>query len=550
MTVSLDQLTDSSGLARRAFTAHEVRAAQAQDGTRTVTGIGVPYGEIFETSWFRERFEPGAIEDDSAALAFFEHRTPIGKLTASRDTDAGREVTLKLSRTTAADEAYQLAQDDVIRSMSIGFVPVEYREEHTEDDERPLIVHTKVRVKEYSLVAFPAYQDAQISSIRSAHTSTPPKETPVTIDSPDTVSRSELDAATGALTDQLEDLQRSMAQMVPGPGADNLETRADDWSQMGEWVQAVADEGHARHDEAVTLYRDITTSDVPSKLITLPGFIGDLSKRVTERRRWLNRFRTRPLPAKGMTVDYIRTDVTATVEEQVNELDVLAKGAAFSVSSDSSKVRTFGGAETVSRQVIDRSEAWALTGMFEAFAMQYARVTEQATKTYIVSKINEILAGGVPGNTVEVPAEFGAFDWIDAIVDSAGTFEDRGYLLKELAVSKDVFKRLALEAGTDGRPLLTVSGTGVNVVGSMNLPAASGELMRVPVTLLHGAADGTALFYDDVAIETLESPGAPFWLQQDQVLNLSRDYACYGYLAHITPHPGALLPVKFTTAGA
>src|SRR5699024_9667439 len=132
----------------------------------------------------------------------------------------------------------------------------------------------------------------------------------------------------------------------------------------------------------------------------------------------------------------------------------------------------------------------------------------------------------------------GAFDWIDAIVDSAGIFEDRGYVLEELAVSPDVFKRLAAEAGTDGRPLLTVSssGTGSNVVGTANLPAGSGELLRVPVSVLHGST-GRALFYDPIAIETLESPGAPFWLQEDNVLNLSRDYACYGYMAHITPHP-------------
>ena len=33
------------------------------------------------------------------------------------------------------------------------------------------------------------------------------------------------------------------------------------------------------------------------------------------------------------------------------------------------------------------------------------------------------------------------------------------------------------------------------------------------------------------------------------MLNLSRDYACYGYLAHINPHPRGL-SVNFTTAGA
>ncbi|MCU4295817.1 hypothetical protein D3I60_01755 [Brevibacterium permense] len=365
-------------------------------------------------------------------------------------------------------------------------------------------------------------------------------------DSTVTLTRDDLDAATGDLTTKIEDIQRQMAEWTPGTDVDELAARAEEFQSFGEWVQAIADERESRHDNAITLYRDITTSDVPSKLVNTPGFIGDLTKRIVERRRWTNKFRTRPLPSKGMTVDYIKTVVTAVIAEQENELDALAKGAGFQVLPDSSKVRTFGGAETVSRQVIDRSEAWALTGMFEAFGLQYGRQTEAATKLYITEKIAERLASEEENSSVSVPDDFGAFDWIDTLVDVAGIFEDRGYDLQELALSPDRFKQLAREAGTDGRPLLTVSGssTGTNVVGYANLPAGSGELLRLPVSVLHGATN-QGLFYDPVAIETLESPGAPFWLQEDNVLNLSRDYACYGYMAHITPHPQALMPVSF-----
>lgn len=547
MTTVPAHLTNDQGLAVREFTGLEIRAEKSDTGKRTITGIGVPYGETYETPYFRERFEPGSISDDSDALAYYRHTDPIGRVTASRDTDAGREVTLTLSSTPTADEAHTLASDGVIRSLSIGFVPVKWREEHDEDDERPLIVHEQVTVREYSLVPFPAYQDAAIASVRSTthHRTAPRSKEPTMPPETDTLTRGDLDAVATDLTDRIEDIARRQAEQVPGPGVSELETRAAVFSSMGDWIQAVADARSERHEDAIALHRAITTSDVPSHLVNSPGFIGDLTKRITERRRWTSRFKSRPLPAKGMSVDYIKTTATATVAEQAKQLDALVKGAGFTVTSASSPVRTFGGAETVSRQVIDRSEAWALTAMFEAFALQYGRQTEAATKAYIITQLDAILASKEPGATIPVPAEFGAFDWIDAIIDSAGVFEDRGYQLQELAVSPDVFKKLAAEAGTDGRPLLTLSpaATG-NVVGTANLPAGSGDLMRVPVTVLHGST-GRALFYDPVAIETLESPGAPFWLQEDEVLNLSRDYACYGYMAHITPHPGALLPVKF-----
>jgi hypothetical protein len=364
----------------------------------------------------------------------------------------------------------------------------------------------------------------------------------------DLVTRAEHDETMTEVRAAIEDVTRRVASAGDPTPADMLAARAEQFATIGDYVQAITSEGDPRHEVAMLLHRDITTSDIPSHLVNTPGFIGDLSKKVTERRRWLSRFNTRSLPRKGMTVDYIKTTATATVAEQEEQLEELAKGAGFTVTAASSPVRTFGGAETVARQVIDRSEAWALTTMFEAFALQYARQTEAATKAYIVAQAATKLAGTAGTDYVEVPAAFGAFDWIDSAVDSAGLLDDRGYDLQALAVSADVFKRLASEAGTDGRPLLTVSGssTGVNVVGTANLPGLSGELLRIPVAVLNGAAAGTALFYDPVAIETLESPGAPFWLQADGVLNLSRDYACYGYIAHIAPHPGALLPVSFT----
>lgn len=526
----------------------EVRAKD--DAGRTFTGIGVPYDEEIDLWGIRERFERGSVElnpDGVPSLVLWRHDEPIGRITAGRDTDAGFEIDGQLSDTERGREVATLLRDGVISRLSIGFRPEEYRIETNEDDDTETVIHTRVRAHEFSLVPFPAYSTATVTKVRHRTAPTDPPQQEDTMPT-DTLTREDLDALSETVTDKLSDIERRFSEYTAGPGADELAARAEEFASFGEWVAAIANERAADHERAVELYRDVTTSDVPSKLVNTPGFIGDLTKRITERRRWTSRFKSRALPAKGMSVDYIKTLLTATIAEQTAEFDALAKGAGFSVTSDSAPVRTFGGAETVSRQVIDRSEAWALTGMFEAFGIQYARETEAATKAYIVAKLDEILASGEPDSTVEVPEAFGAFDWIDAIVDSAGIFEDRGYALEELAVSPDVFKRLAAEAGTDGRPLLTVSssGTGSNVVGTANLPAGSGELLRVPVSVLHGST-GRALFYDTVAIETLESPGAPFWLQEDNVLNLSRDYACYGYMAHITPHPGALLPVNFTT---
>jgi hypothetical protein len=64
------------------------------------------------------------------------------------------------------------------------------------------------------------------------------------------------------------------------------------------------------------------------------------------------------------------------------------------------------------------------------------------------------------------------------------------------------------------------------------------------VNLLPAADAGTFSFYDDVAIETLESPGAPAQLQDENILNLTKAYSVYGYLAVTNPFPGAIVPTK------
>lgn len=535
-------LTGPDGIAHRM--AGQV-VESAEEGTFIARAIS--YTETYETPYFLERFEPGCVQAPDAVPILRDHDTTAltGKVTRATEGKDGRYIEARLTSTALGTETRTLLVDGTLSGVSVGFKPIEWREEEGDGD-RPLIIHERIEVIEYSLTAFPAYKTAEVTSARSA---TPSKEKFM-----ETITRNEFEEFTGEVTGQLTDLiRRAEAGEFTAPAAEDdrptWQVRAENFETMGEWVKAVAAEAHPRHDEAMALHRDLTTADIPSKMPTTPGWIGDLTRKITERRRWTNLFDQKPLPAKGMTVDYIKTTAKATVEEQLNQLDPLAKGSGFTVTPGTAPVRTFGGAETVSQQVIDRSESWVINDLMQAFSIQYARQTEAATKTYIVGEIDKVLqrheAAQDAQHALVVPTEFGAFDWIDAVVDSSGIFEERGYTIEGLALSPDIFKRLAREAGLDGRPLLTLSGSGVNVVGQLNLPKGSGELLNVPVHVLHGS-QGRALFYDPIAIRTMESSGAPFRLQDQNVLNLSQDFSVYGYMTHVTPYPDALLPIKFS----
>ena len=151
--------------------------APGGDG-RDLTAVGVPYG--VETSlWdgYYEMFAPGSIDDDGAILRF-AHRDPIGRITGAADTEAGRQITARISDTPRGREVATLLADGVLTRMSIGFDGVE----HTvtaRDDGTTLITWTRVRAREYSVVEFPAYDDAEILDVRSAPTQEGP--TPMTV---------------------------------------------------------------------------------------------------------------------------------------------------------------------------------------------------------------------------------------------------------------------------------------------------------------------------------------------------------------------------------
>src|SRR5690606_33825622 len=128
---------------------------------RTVKGLAVPYKQTTNVGGYKERFEPGAFSDPTDVKLFYGHSEPIGKVTAGRDTEDGYEIEAVISKTARGDEVYTLLRDGVLNRFSVGFLPIEHR---MDED---VVVRTKADLKEVSIVAFPAYEGAQISEVRN-----------------------------------------------------------------------------------------------------------------------------------------------------------------------------------------------------------------------------------------------------------------------------------------------------------------------------------------------------------------------------------------------
>lgn len=128
-------------------------AKVSDDGRRS-------YVEVFQRGAFAKTIAGGGtvkllVSHNSRAL-------PIGRATSLREDARGLVGEFRVSKTTAGDEALELIKDGAVDAFSVGFSPVSHAN-------RDGAVHrTEVRLREVSVVSFPAYETALIEAVRSA----------------------------------------------------------------------------------------------------------------------------------------------------------------------------------------------------------------------------------------------------------------------------------------------------------------------------------------------------------------------------------------------
>ena len=152
----------------------EIREVEFRLGEEpgTITGIAVPFNQPTDIGGaYREQFAPGAIRSTNDVKIFYGHDhndLPIGKVIAGRETDAGYEITARLTAgVQQADETLALLRDGVLDKFSVGFEPVEQvRDGNT-------ITRTKVNLREVSVVWAPAFAGASITEVREESPSEP-----------------------------------------------------------------------------------------------------------------------------------------------------------------------------------------------------------------------------------------------------------------------------------------------------------------------------------------------------------------------------------------
>lgn len=512
-------MSDLDGLQTRSLT---IRATQSEDA-RAVTALGVPYNDetqIWEGLY--EQFAPGSV-DATGAILRYAHSEPIGRITATRETENGVEFDGIISHTTRGDEVYQLLKDGVLTACSIGFEGIEYDQEDREDGAH--ITWQKVRAREFSIVEFPAYEAAKVEKVREKQTK--PKEE---VD----MEKETANTETAETLERMEALERSLAALKdkPAPTSPGIKYRS-----YGEYVA-----GYKKgEDDAKQLARAAATG-TSADFVNLPVWLGDIEKRMEAKQPIKNLFTTIALPSTGMTMEYAQKAEPATIKvgKQAKEGDKLVTGLPATWSVQSATVSTYGGAvEGITRQAIERTTSPViLDEIFKDLAYQYAATIEADVR----EKFQAIVTANTPVLTLTKGTTATVADLEDLLLDLTDVYEEIPYSMDGLLVSPSVFKWVK-NLPRDPRAL-QLQDAPLEHQGTVTFNLPSAQIGAITITRVPKWEGDHMVAYSKDALTTAELPGAPLRLEDENITTLTKEFAVYGYAAIFSQHPDLIKPVK------
>lgn len=502
----------------------KIRATKNEDAARAVTALGVPYNDetqIFEG--FYEQFAPGSVDAEGAILRY-AHSEPIGRITATRETGDGVEFDGIISQTARGDEVYQLLKDGVLTSCSIGFEGIEY--DQTEKEDGTHITWKKARALEFSIVEFPAYEAAKIENVREKQPK-PQKEEKEKADMDNETANTET-------LERMEALERSLAALTdkPAPTTPGIKYRS-----YGDYVA-----GYKKgEDEAKQLARAAATG-TSADYVNLPVWLGDIEARMEAKQPVKNLFTTIALPSTGMTMEFALKAEASTIKvgKQAKEGAKLVTGLPATWSVQSATVATYGGAvEGITRQTIERTTSPViLDEIFKDLAYEYAASIEADVR----EKFQAIAAANAPVLNLTKGTTATVADLEDLLLDLIDTYEEIPYTMDGLLVSPAVFKWLK-NLPRDPRAL-QLQGAPLEHQGTITFSLPSAQIGQITISRVPKWEGDHMVAYSKDALTTAELPGAPLRLEDENITNLTKEFAVYGYAAIFSQHPDLIKPVK------
>lgn len=497
----------------------------------TIRGIAVPYNETANIGGaYQERFAPGAIRSVENVKIYYGHQhedLPIGRVIEGRDTEAGFEITAKLTAgVQRADETLALMRDGVLNKFSVGFVPIE------QSIDGNVVTRTHVDLREVSVVAQPAFAGAAITQVREEQETEPTDD--IQPESESEVSENtELDVR--AIQDELVEVRR-LVEANAAPQAPVAPSFTKFRSQ-GEFAKGLVTGDEA----AVELFRTYSPATSADTYLA-PGWVGFINNLIDQNRPSWNVWSKGALPASGLTVDYAKVTTNgAAVGVQSTENTAISQGNIV-IDNVSATVKTYAGQTELSRQLVERSSVPYLDTAFQAMSIAYANATNAAV-------VSAIAALDFTGKVMDMDGGT-AKSVLEGIVDGAKYIKTNSGLNPEFILAGPaLYKYLVTLADSAGRPIVRVDGGAAQGTSLGSSPAPlSATVWNLPVIVDTTLGDTIGYMANSQALQVFESAGAPVRLVDDisGQSTLTNSYAVYGYAAITVPFESAIVKLDFT----
>jgi uncharacterized protein len=505
----------------------DVTAADAE--RRTIVGTVVPYNVTGSTTLGPVVFRPGSIKAGENVKLLLEHdgRRPIGRATGFVDGPDRMVGSFRISQTSAGTDSLVEASDGLRDGLSVGASILE----STVGEAGELIV-SAAELIEVSLVTSPAFQAAQVTQVAASADPDPeppadqpaPSEEDVPMDQTATevaaaaVDRPVVEAASPTIPYQTQHL-RALDNMSAGNFA-----KAQLLAQAGD---------HDAQTLVTAALADNTTTTAAGLVPT--RFLRDIIAVLDDSRPFIDSITRDTLPQDGMEFKIPRRTQAPSVAEQAAEGDEVSS-TAFTLDYLTVDVKTFGGGQRISRQLIERSDPAFLDRLLIEMAAQYA----QKTDAFAFAQTN---AGAAVSDATDL---YGSI--VKGIADSYGVmrFSPNRLLVAPTTTGSFGWDDLLGAVDQDDRPLyaaaLPSNAAGLVSQGSTQGTVAGMQLVVDP----NVPGDTNARIYPAAFATFFEAAGAPVNVSVQDVSSLEVEVAVYGYVAMAVKYPTAMRILTIT----
>lgn len=334
------------------------------DGPALLEGRIVPYGETITHDGGDERFAEGAladvVPDDVMVLWQHDPSDPIGRARSIVEREDGAYATFAIADTTRGRDALALAREGVIRGLSIGFVPDEY-----EVDKQGVRTHSRVSVREFSLVTWPAYAGAEVTAVREEQTTMDTDNTSATpADSPETADD---------LEQRLRQVETEVATLSPAP-IQTRQVRPDEWG-AARLLAAAGDDAELRALSDVVGTAGGASTDAGALYGTSEYLASQLISVVDGRRPVFAQAGRMPFPSRGLSLTIPIVESGPAVDSGVAEKGDVPSAAMVTTLETFAAAIHKGGVD-VSYELILQSDPAVLTVLWDRMLSLYAANTE------------------------------------------------------------------------------------------------------------------------------------------------------------------------------